>query len=161
MSVEFSVNEMDILALEIGQKADIVIESVGKNQYHGTITEINKYAYGGADGKTSYSAKATFSKEALMLGGMTADVTINVEGSDHALRVPTEAIQKTSVSAYVYTGRDPQTGKLINPVTVTLGLSNSEYTEIRDGLQEGDTVYYELKQDQFSFITVVEDAPAE
>ena len=96
-----------------------------------------------------------------MLGGMTADVTINVEGSDHALRVPTEAIQKTSVSAYVYTGRDPQTGKLINPVTVTLGLSNSEYTEIRDGLQEGDTVYYELKQDQFSFITVVEDAPAE
>ena len=161
MSVEFSVNEMDILALEIGQKADIVIESVGKNQYHGTITEINKYAYGGADGKTSYSAKATFSKEALMLGGMTADVTINVDGSDHALRVPTEAIQKTSVSAYGYTGRDPQTGKLINPVTVTLGLSNSEYTEIRDGLQEGDTVYYELKQDQFSFITVVEDAPSE
>lgn len=161
MSVEFAVNEMDILALELGQKAEIVIESIGKDKYEAKITEINKYAADAQGDSSSFSAKAILDKAPLMLSGMTADVTIKVDGSDHVLRIPTEAIQKTSVSAYVYTARDPQSGKLSCPVTVTLGLSNSEYTEIKAGLKEGDTVYYQLEQDQLSFITVVEEAPAE
>ena len=141
MSVKFSVDESDILALEVGQAAVITIDSIGVEEYAGTITEIDRTANSNS-GVTTYSATVTFDKAPFMLSGMTADVVITISGSDHVLYVPNEAVTKTSASAYVYTGYDYTTLQFSAPVTVSCGISNKDYTEIREGLSEGDTIYY-------------------
>ena len=40
---------------------------------------------------------------------------------------------------------------LTDPKTVTVGVSNEEYTEIRSGLSEGETVYYK-ENNSFDFM---------
>ena len=148
MSVTIPVDEKDILALEIGQEASLSIESIGKESYSGVITEIDRTAAGGS-GVASYSATVTFDKGDYMLAGMTADVVITISGTDDVLIIPTDALNRTSASAYVYTGYDEKTGQFLNPVTVSPGVSNKEWTEIRFGLNEGDTVFYTKESNPF------------
>ena len=148
MSVKFSVDESDILALEVGQEAVVTIGSIGVGEYIGTVTEIDRTASSNS-GVTTYSATVTFDKAPLMLGGMTADVVITISGTDNVLYVPNDAVTRTSASAFVYTGYDSETAQFLNPVTVEIGISNKDYTEIRGGLSEGDTVYYTKAQSDF------------
>jgi multidrug efflux pump subunit AcrA (membrane-fusion protein) len=158
MSVTISVDETDILALDVGQPAELTIESIGKDTYSGTITGIDRTASTGS-GVTSYSATSTFSKGEFMLGGMTADVVITISGTENVLMVPTDAVNRTSASAYVYTAYDEKTGQFFQPVTVSLGVSNKEYTEIRSGLQEGDTVCYTKARNPFWMYGFGMDSP--
>ena len=158
MSVTISVDETDILALDVGQPAELTIESNGKDTYTGTNTGIDRTAATGS-GVTSYSATITFAKGEFMLGGMTADVVITISGTENVLMVPTDAVNRTSASAYVYTAYDEKTGQFIEPVTVSLGVSNKEYTEIRSGLQAGDTVCYTKARNPFWMYGFGTDGP--
>ena len=78
-----------------------------------------------------------------LLSGMTADVTVNITGSENVLLVPADAVHRTRASAYVYTSYDEQTGIYGDPKEVTVGISNDEYTAIVSGLAEGDVIYYQ------------------
>lgn len=82
-----------------------------------------------------------------MLSGMSASVVITIQGSDDALLIPVEALHQTSSEAYVYTEYDEDSGEFSGMKEVTVGLSNSTYVEITEGLEEGDTVYYTTVQD--------------
>ena len=142
MEAVVSVDESDILALEVGQNAEVTIESVGERVYPGTVTEIDRTAVS-SSGVTSYAATVTFDKAEGMLSGMTADVTVNITGSENVLLVPADAVHRTRASAYVYTSYDEQTGIYGDPKEVTVGISNDEYTAIVAGLAEGDLIYYQ------------------
>ncbi len=150
MSVAIPVDETDILALQPGQEAVLTVEAIGRDSYHGFITELDRSA-DSSGGVTSYTATVTFDKAEHMLAGMTADVIINISGRENVLILPAEAVNRTSASAYVFTGYVAETGMLTDPKTVTVGLSNEEYTEIRSGLSEGETVYYK-ENNSFDFM---------
>ena len=150
MSVAIPVDETDILALQPGQKAVLTVEAIGRDSYHGFITELDRSA-DSSGGVTSYTATVTFDKAEHMLAGMTADVIINISGRENVLILPAEAVNRTSASAYVFTGYVAETGMLTDPKTVTVGVSNEEYTEIRSGLSEGETVYYK-ENNSFDFM---------
>ncbi|MCD8160130.1 MAG: HlyD family efflux transporter periplasmic adaptor subunit [Clostridiales bacterium] len=142
MTVSLSVDETDILSLEVGQEAAITIDSIGTDSYTGTVTEIDTTATS-SGGVTQYTVTVTLDKTDSMLSGMSASVTITIEGVENALLLPVDAVTQTSSTAYVYTSYDETTGELGDMVEVTVGLSNSSYIEITDGLSEGDTVYYD------------------
>ncbi len=145
MKVRISVDETDILSLEKGQEAEVTIDSVGSETIRGLVTEVDRTA-SASSGTNSYSAEITFDKGAGMLGGMTADVVINIQGTENVLIVPTDAVQKTSAGAFVYTSYD-ETSKLFGGVVpVERGISNDDFTEIRSGLEEGTVVYYTEKE---------------
>ncbi len=141
MTVSLSVDETDILSLEEGQEAEITIDSIGTDTYTGPVTEIDTPATS-AGGDTPSTVTVTLDKTDSMLSGMSASVTITIEGVDDALLLPEDAVTQTSATAYVYTSYDETTGELGDMVEVTVGLSNGSYIEITDGLSEGDTVYY-------------------
>ena len=150
MSVAIPVDETDILALQPGQEAVLTVEAIGRDSYHGFITELDRSA-DSSGGVTSYTATVTFDKAEHMLAWMTADVIINISGRENVLILPAEAVNRTSASAYVFTGYVAETGMLTDPKTVTVGVSNEEYTEIRSGLSEGETVYYK-ENNSFDFM---------
>lgn len=137
MSVTISVDESDILSLELGQDVDVTVSSVSEDSFTGTVTEINKTA---SDG--SYTAVVTLDRSKGMLPGMTASVNVRIEGVDNAILIPVDALHQTASSAYVYTSYDEETQEYGGMVEVEVGLSNDSYVEITSGLSEGDTVYY-------------------
>ena len=141
MDAVISVDESDILALEVGQNALVTIESVGDKAYPGTVTEIDRTAVS-SSGITSYSATVTFDKARGMLGGMTADVTVNITGSENVLIIPVDAVHRTRASAYVYTSYNAETGEYGGEKEITVGISNDEYTEVVSGLEEGEVIWY-------------------
>lgn len=137
MTVTITVDEADILTLEVGQTVSVTVSSVGSDTITGTLTEINKTA---SDG--SYSAVVTLQKQEGMLAGMTAQVSVRIQGGYDAVLIPVAALHKTSTGAYVFTGYDEQLQEYTGKVDVVIGLENSTYVEIKSGLKEGDTVYY-------------------
>ena len=141
MSVTISVDEADILALELGQEADVTVSSVSDETLSGVVTEIDKTSASG-----DYTAVITLDKVTGMLPGMTASVDVRIEGVDDAILIPVDALHQTSAGYYVYTSYDEDTQEYGGKVDVVPGLSNSNYVEIKSGLNEGDVVYYTESQ---------------
>ena len=141
MSVTISVDEADILALELGQEADVTVSSVSDETLSGVVTEIDKTSASG-----DYTAIITLDKVTGMLPGMTASVDVRIEGVDDAILIPVDALHQTSSGYYVYTSYDEDTQEYGGRVDVVPGLSNSNYVEIKSGLGEGDVVYYTESQ---------------
>ena len=149
MLVNIDVDEADILSLEIGQPAEVTIESVGENHFDGTVTDVDRTA-NSSGGVTTYSAEVTFAKEKGMLSGMSADVIVNIQGSENVLIVPADAIHRTSAGAFVYTSYDEETKTFGGNMPVEVGISNDDFAEIRSGIEEGTTVFYtEKEEDNF------------
>jgi len=148
MSVTIGIDEMDILALQVGQEADITVSSVGDQVYTGTITEINTSANQNT-GMSQYSAVVVLEKQEGMLPGMTADVDVKIQGVEDAILIPTDALHQTSTIYYVYTSYDEETMQYGDRVEVTIGMQNSNFVQIISGLEEGDTVYYTQTQSWF------------
>ena len=86
------------------------------------------------------------------MAGMTAEASVTIQGIENAMLLPEEAVRRTSTSAFVYTSFDAQTGKLGGMVQVQTGISNGSEIEIIQGLNPGDTVYYEKTFDFFSIM---------
>lgn len=141
MSVTISVDESDILALDLDQQADITVSAVSDETLSGVVTEIDK-----TDSSGAYTAVITLDKLEGMLPGMTASVDVRIEGVDDAILIPADALHQTSSGYYVYTSYDEETQEYGGKVDVVPGLSNSNYVEIKSGLNEGDTVYYTEKE---------------
>lgn len=137
VSVTISVDESDILALNLGQETSVTVSSVTEDVLTGIVTEIDKTASDGA-----YTAVVTLDKIPGMLPGMTADVEVKIQGVDNAILVPADALHYTSTGAFVYTAYDTELEEYGGRVDVVTGLSNDEFVEIVSGLEAGTTVYY-------------------
>lgn len=145
MSVTISVDENDILSLELNQETNVTVSSVSEDVLTGIVTEIDKTASDGA-----YTAVITLDKIDGMLPGMSASVDVKIQGVENAVLVPADALHYTSTGAYVYTSYDEQTQEYGGRVDVVTGLSNDDYVEIVSGLNPGDTVWY-VEQEEFAF----------
>ena len=145
MSVTISVDEADILSLELGQTVTVSVSSVSEDTFEGTLTEIDRTS----SSSGTYSAVIEVAKAEGMLSGMTASVSVRIEGVDDAILIPIEAVHKTSDGAYVYTSYNEEYQEYGGKVDVVTGLENSTYVEIKSGLQVGDTVYYTEQESGF------------
>ena len=145
MSVTISVDESDILSLELGQEVTVTVSSVSENSFAGTLTEINRTS----SSSGTYSAVIELDKAEGMLSGMTASVSVKIEGVENAILIPIEAVHKTSDGAYVYTSYNEELQEYGGKCDVVTGLENSTYVEIKSGLEVGDTVYYTESQSSF------------
>ena len=145
MSVTISVDESDILSLELGQTVTVTVSSVSEDSFEGTLTEIDRTS----SSSGTYSAVVELDKAEGMLSGMTASVSVRIEGVDDAILIPIEALHKTSDGAYVYTSYNEEYQEYGGKVDVVTGLENSTYVEIKSGLSVGDTVYYTEQESSF------------
>ncbi len=147
MSVSVSIDESDILSLKEGQEATVTIDSIGDDEFTGTVTDVDTTGTS-SSGVTVFTVEVTIDKTDEMLAGMSASVDIIIEGVENALLIPEDALQQTSSTSYVYTEYNEETKELGGMVEVETGLSNGTYVEITSGLSEGDTVYYDASSSE-------------
>lgn len=143
MSLEVSVDELDINSVEVDQSAEITLDALEDQTLEGTVTDVAQTASSSGNGSAKYTVTISVPKEDGMKVGMSASATIVIEESDeNAILIPVNAIQEEGNSTYVYTETD-EDGNLSGKTEVTTGLSDGDQVVITDGLSEGDTVYYE------------------
>ena len=148
MHVTVAIDEMDILALQAGQEAEVTVSSVSEEKYAGTVTEIHTTANENT-GMSQYSAVVVLDKQEGMLPGMTADVDVKIQGVEDAVIIPVDALHQTSSIYYVYTSYNEESMQYGDRVEVTIGMSGGNYVQITSGLDVGDTVYYTQTQSWF------------
>ena len=143
MDVTISVNEMDILSVEKGQKATLVLDALEGESFDGVVTEIAASGTN-AGGVTKYDVTVSTKKEARMRPDMSCTVTISIAKEDHVPVLPAQAITTEQGKNYVYTERN-EDGTLGGKVEVVTGMADGEYVEVKSGLSDGQVVYYRNK----------------
>ncbi len=135
--VETRVDETDIVSVEVGQDAEILLDAFPDVKLPGKVTSIDPLG-GTAQGVVSYGVDVEIvSVDLALRPNMTAIVDIVVARDEGALLVPNRAIRRDgSGRLYVEVLANGQAKRRF----VSIGLSNDLVTEILEGLNEGEEV---------------------
>ena len=142
MTIAVNVDELDILNLAVGQKADVTLDALPGQSFAGSVKRIAQTGTSENGGSTKYTVTMEVPRTEQMLDGMNASVLIEVGRLRDVLTIPAEAVYEDGTRTYVYTAVDAKTGEPANPVDVATGASDGNSIQILEGLQPGDTVYY-------------------
>ncbi len=137
LEVHTYVDETDIGKIDIGQRARFTVDTYPGVEFPGRVTAIYPKAVI-EDNVVNYIATVEILdfKEHVLRPEMTAHVTIILEERQGVLTVPTAAIHRDRGERYVNVLEENEHVRR----TVSVGWRDGTYTEILDGLQEGDVV---------------------
>jgi len=145
LQVDAYVDETDIGKIRLGQEANVVIDAFPKHIFKGRVSKV-------ASGSTIQQGVVTYdvtialkqvdidNAKRKLLPDMTVNVTFQTGKLSNVLVVPSVAIKVSTKgsSVNILTRKD---GKpVVTVVKVTTGGSDDTNTEIRKGVNEGDTV---------------------
>ena len=148
------VDETDIGAVKVGQRATFTVDSFSNKKFNATVSKISQTDTSnswnvntGSSNSSSSSSSASViyyyvtldveDPEGILLPAMTARLDINTDKREKALTVPITALKTDRDGSYVELVHEDGTKE---NRYVTLGIYAGEYVEILDGLQEGDEV---------------------
>ncbi len=157
MEVDSNVAEADIGRVEAGQDVEFTVDAYPDKVFHGTIYEVRNAPLV-VQNVVTYNAVVHVDNPDLKLKpGMTANVTIKVMQKTGVIRLPNAALRYApSKPAQPQGGGKPvrgagkavwvlRDGKALR-VPVTLGISDSRFTELLTGdVKEGDQLIVEEK----------------
>lgn len=140
MMVSISVSEYDISNLSIGSAVTVTVDALDRD-YEGTVTAIDKIGTNSSS-IAYFTCEVEFTPDGDVLEGMTAEVNLTVTEAADAIVLPSDAVMTdTDGSSYVYTLNDDGT---YSKKAVTLGETDGNVTQITDGVEDGETVYYTI-----------------
>ena len=141
MTLDITIDELDINALRTGMTAEVKINALGGEKVTATITQIGNTGTNNG-GNSKFTVELTMERLENMLSGMNATASILLKTTADVLTLPANALVENGTQTLVYTGYDEENGQLLNPVEVTVGVSDGETVEILNGLASGETYYY-------------------
>lgn len=152
-----NIDELDVSKVKVGQKVTISAESVDGKTYEGIVTKVNISGMT-TGGTTTYPVTIQIDKTDGLLPGMNVDAKIIVNSHKNVLAIPTQGIARGNK---ILVPTDEQTTEPGVPegykyVTVTTGVSDTEFIEITSGLSEGDEVAIE-KRSAKSMMEIMND----
>lgn len=165
MEAQVNVDENDIVAVMIGQKAEIEVDALLDQVLAGTVNEIansaNVSGSGTANQKTEFEIKIGITDPPETLRpGMTASADVLTKTNEHALSVPIQSVAIRTVDQLTLPGESREdaekrltadrdgfvevvfcieNGKAVAKQVKT-GIQSDEYIEILEGLDEGEEV---------------------
>jgi len=136
--VSAPIDEVDAPEIRAGMPARILLDAFSKTYFKGQVRRVAPYVLDVEKQARTVDVEVDFlgkSDNKNMLPGYSADIEVILDRQKDTLRIPTEALLE-GLKVYVY---DPDSQTVsIQPVKV--GLSNWQYSEILEGLQQGQRV---------------------
>lgn len=131
------VSEMDILQVKLGGDASVQVDAMPMINLPAKVTHISPTATIQA-GVVNYKVKVEIEslKDFQLREGLTVTVSILVEEKNDVLLVPNQAIIRRGRQTLVQVLKDG----VIEERAIKTGISNWQYTEVTDGLSEGEKV---------------------
>jgi HlyD family secretion protein len=142
--VVLSVDQVDIGRTAVGQTAVVTLETWPGVEIEGRVTAIAPSATDSSSGVVSYEVHLALAETDLPVRvGMTANADLVTARRENVLLVPNAAITADREAGTFSVSRvrvGPDGRRTVTPVEVSVGLRDSEYTQITAGLAEGDEV---------------------
>ncbi len=160
---EMSIDELDVNSIAEGQRVTITADAVPGKTFEGYVDNVSIVGTS-SNGVTSYPVKIVVENgtEEGLIPGMNVSASIEIESRENVLRVPVSAVRRGNM-VYVKGGTDaevkedtPKSENIKNDkamekmtedvpsgykaVRVETGLTDANYVEIVNGLNEGDEV---------------------
>lgn len=156
LKIEADIDETDIGHVQVGQKVLITMDAYPDKTFHGKVAKIAPKASEMKELGTMAEQKSalqyevqtrTFKVEiepvgeyaSLLKAGLSADVEIVYKEKKNVLSVPKEALVEENGRFYVFTLASPKVSKK----KVKVGMQNTEFAEILEGLSEENAVVVE------------------
>jgi HlyD family secretion protein len=131
LQVTVSVDELDVVTLEVGMAADVTIDAFPDSIYEGELTSISRIGEPSGD-ITYYDAVVKLIDPGDdILVGMSASTEIKVESVEDVVIVPVSALQYRNGGYYVYVPADdvPTVASVDNGTQVLSAEPNAENAE--------------------------------
>ncbi|MBN2863902.1 MAG: efflux RND transporter periplasmic adaptor subunit [Bacteroidales bacterium] len=137
LEVQVYVDETDIGKIQTGQEATFTVDTYSDTDFKGTVTAIYPKA-AIQDNVVNYIVVVEISdfQDKILRPEMTATVTIQLETRENVVAVPSRAIIRERGERFVTV---IENGTQISKKIKT-GWYDSDYTEVVEGLNEGETV---------------------
>lgn len=158
LKVMLSIDESDIRDIEVGQKVTVTSDAV-EGMFEGEVIKVGIDGTS-ANGVTTYPVEISISEYGDLLPGMNVDCTISVEAAENVLTVPVNALQRGNV-VYVKGNKEDDSDTApegFKTVEVETGITDSQYIEIKSGINEGDEVYTSMAPSGKEAVGESEDA---
>ena len=134
VKVEITVSKYDLEKIAVGQTA--VINVAGK-KYDGKVTKINGMATTNASGTAVVGAEIDIENpDSAIYLGIEARVEIHIAEVTGAVAIPVELINSDKEGDFVFVVENGVVAKR----RITAGISSDSYSEVVDGLSEGEEI---------------------
>jgi len=145
--VDVQVDETEVGQIQVGQPVLLTVDAYPDVTLKGKVTHISEVGHI-TQGVVTYVVRVDLAPSDLPLrADMTTTATITVAKSADTLLVPTRALRRDTDGDYVEVLQDDGS---LRKLYVRVGLSNDAFTEVLDGLREGDQVVIpNLRQNNF------------
>ncbi len=138
LEVSVDVDEYDIGALTLGKEGTVYLNALNKS-VPGTVSEIARSAT--TEGGVSYYAvKLEIEATEDIRSGMSVEVNVLNQQALGAVAITTKTLSYDEQNKPYVLAKSAD-GQII-PRYVTLGVSDGLYTQITDGVKNGESVYY-------------------
>lgn len=135
--IEAFIDEADAAKVAIGQQVNVTMDAYPENAMKGEVYMISPVVLGNKQEARTFEARVKLLDKSIKTKpGMSADVEVIVNKKEHVLIIPSQVIIEKNDAKYVYVGND---NKAVLRQIKT-GQLNWSYTEVTEGLQEGDIV---------------------
>lgn len=153
MRVSIRIGESNITAVDIGQSCRVTVSSINAT-FESAISAIDYASYTG-NNVAYYTTTIDVDTSSVnnVYPGMQATVTIPQQEANNVVILKMDAISTMpDNSAFVF--KQDESGQMQrSPVSV--GVSNGNYVEIKEGVSDGETVYAVAKTDETSALTAL------
>jgi HlyD family secretion protein len=138
------IDEVDAPSIREGMPARISLDAFPDRDFPGHVRRIAPYVLDQEKQARTVEIEAEIDApdKTGLLPGYSADVEVILDHRDGVLRVPTSVVADGS-RVFVL---DPDTNR-ITQRQITTGVSNWEFTEVTDGLREGERVVSSIDRD--------------
>lgn len=143
--IEAPMDEVDAAKIRPGQTARVTLDALPGKVLPARIKRVAPYVVAVEKQARTVTVEASLEQSVApgeLLVGYSADLEIILAERDNVLRIPTSALQEGG-KVLLYR---PDTGKLEERLLKT-GLSNWEYTEVLEGITEGDSIVISLERE--------------
>lgn len=137
--LDAQVDEVDIAGIKPGQPVQIEVDALPDEPLTGMVSRISPSAAASQTGGVTYNVRLDIDQtDAPLLSGMSATATIIATTRADVLLVPNRVVTlnretgKTTVQKVV--------GDQLQEVEVQLGLRDEQFSEVREGVSEGETL---------------------
>lgn len=143
--IKAPMDEVDAPKIRVGQPVRVTLDALPGKVLAAHVKRVAPYVVAVEKQARTVDVEAKLDKtpaKGELLVGYSADMEVILDAKDKVLRVPTSALQEgNKVLLYV-----PQTGKLEQRAIKT-GITNWEYAEVLQGLQQGDRIVTSLERE--------------
>ncbi len=168
MQIDANVAEADVGVVEVDQSVDFTVDAFPNRTFHGKVVQVRNAPITVQNVVTYDTVIGVSNADLKLKPGMTANVSIVIANRDDVLKISNAALRyrpaesKVAESNTTASPRGPRTGSGLGkraagehrvertvyvltsgepkPVQIKTGISDGVFTEVLDGLKEGDRV---------------------